>query len=77
MPDTALFDNAAMNKVQFRSFRNLIRVTDKLKDCYSVSIAILMLNIGAEVAHNIDILTSSGKQGRCPRWGVGSLRVEG
>lgn len=77
MPDTALFDNATMNKVQFRSFRNLIRVTDKLKDCYSVSIAILMLNIGAEVAHNIDILTSSGKQGRCPRWGVGSLRVEG
>lgn len=63
-----------MNQVQSLSFRNLTsrESYDKFIGYHNVSIATLVLNMGAEVTHWCDIQPHSGNQGRCPRQDEGS-----
>lgn len=51
----------------------LVRVIDKFTGYYNVSIATLVLNVGAEVTHRCDIQPSFGNQGLCLRWGEGCV----
>lgn len=58
-----------LNQEQSLLFRNLTsrESYDKFTGYHNVSIATLVLNIGAEVTHWYDIQPYFGNQGRCPR----------